>query len=98
MVVPSVSLRVQKRIDRGFGVGAHTPMTADVCHALLRARFLDHSGSSRKQRILTRSLAQPGEERQAVLESVLPSFIFGHEKVLSGSSQIDDFRRPFGIV
>jgi len=29
---PLYDFGVQERIDRGFGVGAHTPMTADVCH------------------------------------------------------------------
>jgi len=32
---PRYDFGVQERIDRGFGVGAHIPMTADVCDALL---------------------------------------------------------------
>jgi len=36
---PRYHFGVQERIDRGFGVGAHTPMTADVCDALLTARI-----------------------------------------------------------
>ena len=32
---PRYDFGVQERIDRGFGFGAHTPMTADVCDALL---------------------------------------------------------------
>jgi len=32
---PRYDFGVQERIDRGFGVGAHSPMTTDVCHALL---------------------------------------------------------------
>ena len=36
---PLYDFGVQERIDRAFGVGAYSPMTADACHVLFSSRI-----------------------------------------------------------